>query len=77
MKIDEAKRTEGLDFLRAWAHAGGADSVLVIEERIAAVVRYPTGRRMLFSAEPCDCGAEVCDGWIVKAEGAIDSKKDG
>ncbi len=79
MKIDEGKRAEGLDFLRSWAHAGGADSVLVIEDRIAAVVRYPasrahgrrTGTRILFTAEPCDCGAGSCDGWIVKAEGAI------
>lgn len=75
MKIDEAKRDEALEFLNRWAHDSGADAVSFLEGKISAVVRFPSGRRMLCSAAPCSCGQPGCEGWRAKSDGTFEGEK--
>ena len=72
--IDEEKRAEGLEFLTRWAHDSGAGSVIFLEDRVSAVVKFGSGLRMLISGEPCSCGKPGCVGWIVKNHGGFREK---
>ena len=76
MKIDEAKREDVLLMISRWAHDSGADAVSALEGKISAVVRFPSGRRMLVTAVPCDCG-QMCDGWKIRSDGTFDAEPGG
>ncbi len=77
MKIDEEARAKGLEFLTRWAHDSGADSVIFLEDRVSAVVKFPSGLRMLVTGEPCPCRKPGCSGWIVRNHGGFREKVDG
>ena len=72
--IDEEKRAEGLEFLTRWAHDSGAGSVIFLEGRVSAVVKFGSGLRMLITGEPCSCKKPGCVGWTVKNHGGFREK---